>query len=76
MASRILQLLSDDVRRRHMGAQAVEVARRRFDLRQQVQAYLDWYQEIISRWSDQRGSRLRVEPVNVCQVTPAKGCNG
>ena len=54
MASRILQLLSDDVLRRHMGAQAVEVARRRFDLRQQVQAYLDWYQEIISRWSGQR----------------------
>jgi glycosyltransferase involved in cell wall biosynthesis len=76
MASRILQLLSDDVRRRQMGAQAVEVARRRFDLHQQVQAYLDWYQEIISRWSGQRGSRLRVEPVSVCQVTPAKGCNG
>ena len=74
MASRILQLLSDDVRRRHMGVQAVEAARRRFDLRQQAQTYLDWYQEIISRWSGQRGSRSPVEPVNVCQVAPAKGC--
>jgi len=56
MASRILQLLSDDVLRRQMGAQAVEVVRRRFDLSQQVHTYLDWYQEIISRWSGQRSS--------------------
>lgn len=65
MAARILQLLSDDVLRRQMGAQAVEVARRRFDLRQQVHTYLDWYQQIISRWAGQRSSRSRFEPTNV-----------
>ncbi len=57
MASRIVRLLSDDDQRRQLGAQAVEAARRRYDLRQQADAYLGWYHEIIGRWADQRAAR-------------------
>lgn len=50
MARQIVRLLSDDNLRRQMGTGAAETARRRFDFRQQVSAYLDWYRGIISRW--------------------------
>lgn len=49
MASRLIELLSDDGLRKSMGAEAAEIASRRFDLRLQADTYLDWYQEIVNR---------------------------
>jgi len=47
LARRIMEFLSDDVRRKNMGIAAGKVARRRFDLQLQADAYLAWYQTII-----------------------------
>jgi glycosyltransferase involved in cell wall biosynthesis len=48
LAERLTQLLSDHNLRQRVGACAVEAARRRFDLRRQVDAYLDWYSEMAA----------------------------
>jgi glycosyltransferase involved in cell wall biosynthesis len=48
LASRLVQVLSDDALRQRMGIQAAKVARRRFDLRRQVDAYLEWYAKLVS----------------------------
>lgn len=48
MAGRVRQLLETGDLRRRMGEQAAEIAARLFDAQGQVQAYLDWYEEIRS----------------------------
>ena len=47
MAHRLELLLRDVDLRRKMGAAAAEIARLRFDLRQQVATYLAWYELIL-----------------------------
>lgn len=47
LAERVAQLLSDPDLREEMGRQAAETARRRYGLDQQVNAYLEWYREVI-----------------------------
>jgi hypothetical protein len=47
MASRIVQLLQDRHLKRNMQQQAAEDARQRFGLERQVDAYLDWYHELL-----------------------------
>jgi glycosyltransferase involved in cell wall biosynthesis len=46
LADRLTQLLSDSALRQRVAASSVEAARSRFDLRRQVDAYLDWYSEM------------------------------
>ena len=48
MADRIVKLLTDDDLRRRMITQAVDMARKHFDLNQQADDYLAWYQEILN----------------------------
>jgi glycosyltransferase involved in cell wall biosynthesis len=50
MAARIEQLLADNELRQRMGLQAAEVARRRFNLDRQVDEYLQWFADIVSKW--------------------------
>ncbi len=47
MAARIMQLLNDNVLRQQIGTRSAESVRCRFDLQQQVEAYLAWYQELL-----------------------------
>ena len=49
MAERVMHLMADDGLRQRMGLAAAESALRRFDLEQQVDAYLGWYHEIVDR---------------------------
>ncbi len=49
MAERALEILLNDDLRRRMGESAVRTSRSRFDLQLQIDAYLDWYQEILER---------------------------
>jgi len=49
MAMRVVQLLSDDIRCGTMGAAAAESALRLFGVQKQVDAYLDWYEEMRAR---------------------------
>jgi glycosyltransferase involved in cell wall biosynthesis len=42
------RLLNDDPLRRRMGENAARDARERFDLRRQVDSYLEWYEKILS----------------------------
>jgi glycosyltransferase involved in cell wall biosynthesis len=49
MALRIEQLLIDKDLRDEMGAQATQSAVSRFDLKQQVKTYLNWYREILTK---------------------------
>lgn len=46
MADRLLTLLQDPDLLRHMQREAAKVARQRFDLEKQVDAYLEWYYEL------------------------------
>jgi glycosyltransferase involved in cell wall biosynthesis len=46
LGMRLERLLSDEPLRRQMSDNAVADARQRFSLKRQVDAYLDWYQEI------------------------------
>jgi glycosyltransferase involved in cell wall biosynthesis len=46
MAGRLAQVLSDADLRQRMGSAGVESARSRFDVQQQVDAYLDWYAQL------------------------------
>jgi len=50
MAGMIKLLLQDDELRQRMSERAAAVARQRFDLNTQVDAYLEWYQEVIQDW--------------------------
>jgi glycosyltransferase involved in cell wall biosynthesis len=49
MAQRVVRLLEREGIRRLMAAEAQQTARERFDIRQQVRAYLDWYDSILLR---------------------------
>ena len=51
MAARISQLLENDNLRHTFGCRAADTARRRFDLVRQVEDYLNWYYEILEKWS-------------------------
>ena len=55
MALRLTQMLYDYTMGIRMGKQAAEVARARFDLRRQVDAYLNWYQEIVNHAGQEVG---------------------
>jgi glycosyltransferase involved in cell wall biosynthesis len=46
MARQVRWLLEDDDRRRVISAQAAHIAKVRFDLNRQVQAYLSWYAQL------------------------------
>jgi glycosyltransferase involved in cell wall biosynthesis len=48
LVSAIDLLLRDDALRGRMGENAVKDAEMRFDLRQQVDRYLTWYQELLN----------------------------
>ena len=48
-ARQLVRVLSDEELRRNMSRRAAEVARRRFDLEQQADAYLGWYDQLASR---------------------------
>lgn len=50
MAKDIITLLTDDALRMRLGRNAARDARQRFDLRQQVEEYLEWYEEILEAW--------------------------
>lgn len=52
MARQIVRLLEQESVRRLMASEAEGVARERFDLKQQVRAYLNWYDSILLRASD------------------------
>ena len=54
MATRIQQLLADAELRRTMGSKAAEVARKRFSLDRQVDEYLEWFNDIVSKWQPVR----------------------
>jgi glycosyltransferase involved in cell wall biosynthesis len=56
MAAAIEGLLSDEVLRRQLGENAAKDARCRFDMERQVEAYLDWYQEILERQNMERST--------------------
>lgn len=56
MCARVVQLLSDDVRRTSMGLTAAETASRSFDLKDQVEAYLGWYEQIVASKNENRSA--------------------
>jgi glycosyltransferase involved in cell wall biosynthesis len=60
MSRRVLQLLLNDGLRASMGAMAAEIAVRSFTVEQQVEAYLDWYEQILS------SSRSESVPAYAC----------
>jgi glycosyltransferase involved in cell wall biosynthesis len=49
MAQRVVRLLEREGIRRLMAAEAQQTVRERFDIRQQVRAYLDWYDSLLVR---------------------------
>jgi glycosyltransferase involved in cell wall biosynthesis len=48
MARQARWLLEDEARRRVISAQAARIAKARFDLNRQVQAYLTWYEQLTT----------------------------
>ena len=48
MANRVIHLLTSEQIRTSMGTAAAEIASRSFGIQRQVQAYLDWYGQILS----------------------------
>jgi len=49
MAQSIEKLAADDRLRARLGNNALDDARRRFDLQDQAERYLDWYEELLGR---------------------------
>ncbi len=49
MAERVVRLLDREGIRRLMSAEAQQAAKPRFDIRDQVRAYQDWYDSIVVR---------------------------
>jgi glycosyltransferase involved in cell wall biosynthesis len=49
LAAGIQRLLDDDGLRQRVAESAAQDARRRFDLNQQVNSYLDWYRDLLER---------------------------
>ncbi|HEX6386421.1 MAG TPA: glycosyltransferase [Anaerolineae bacterium] len=58
LARRLVSLLADDALNRHMAAAAAGAARKRFDFRYQVDAYLAWYYQLLEA-NDQNRKRMR-----------------
>jgi glycosyltransferase involved in cell wall biosynthesis len=54
MAGAVGALLESCTARRHMGANAADDARSRFDMNKQVDTYLEWYGAIIADWKRSR----------------------
>jgi len=50
MAEAIVILLTNTPLREQLAENAVKDARKRFDLKQQVKTYLEWYQAIVESW--------------------------
>jgi glycosyltransferase involved in cell wall biosynthesis len=48
MSGRVIQLLANDALRASMATAAAEIAARSFTVQRQVQAYLDWYEQILA----------------------------
>ena len=64
MAKAILRLLGDDALRLLMGENAARDAQRRFDLRRQVQDYLQWYKDLLEESPPDR----KMEAPALCPV--------
>lgn len=47
LATRLVQVLSNDALKQRMGLEAAESARHRFDLQRQIDTYLQWYRQLI-----------------------------
>ena len=47
MANALMALLSHETELKRLGQNAATDARQRFDLKYQVETYLEWYQEIL-----------------------------
>jgi glycosyltransferase involved in cell wall biosynthesis len=52
MAVRTSAILRDENLRVRLSTRAVETARARFDIHQQIDAYLHWYEEVIADWRE------------------------
>jgi glycosyltransferase involved in cell wall biosynthesis len=50
IAERVISLLVQDSLRAHCGQEARQTAQTRFNLDNQVNAYLEWYEEILRSW--------------------------
>ena len=59
MAARIEQLLSHYDLRLKLGANAAEYVSQHLDLARQVEAYLEWYQEILEKKEKTQSSPSR-----------------
>jgi glycosyltransferase involved in cell wall biosynthesis len=59
LADRLTQLLSDSNLRQAMGMRAAEVVALQFDLRQQADAYLAWYDQLVHERPFERLARNR-----------------
>ena len=57
LADRLTQLLSDSNPREGMGMRAAEVVALQFDLNQQADAYLAWYEQLVHERSFERLAR-------------------
>jgi glycosyltransferase involved in cell wall biosynthesis len=60
MAARVMQLLSNDALRLSMSEFAATIVSRSFTVKQQVEAYLEWYEQLLSP------SRMEREPAYAC----------
>lgn len=58
MAIAIQELLLNDLLREQLATNAVQDARERFDIKDQVRHYLTWYQEVIDCWQVKTKSQL------------------
>jgi glycosyltransferase involved in cell wall biosynthesis len=65
MATRLVDVLTDNALQQRLSTQAAEVARQRFDLRLQVDQYLDWYRELVYRNETEEKGDSRALPVTV-----------
>jgi len=61
MAETTITLLSDARLCKHLGQNAAQDARRRFNLKQQVEAYLSWYNEMLARMESEEKQWARQE---------------
>jgi hypothetical protein len=65
MAESITKLLSDDPLRWQLSKNAAKDARERFDLEDQAQRYLEWYEELIGHGvARERGVALALQRQN------------
>ena len=62
MAAGTMALLTNEALRKHLSQNAAQDVHQRFDLEQQVEAYLEWYQMIVERGDTERST---FQPANV-----------